>query len=111
MLQQGDGGVDLLDNMVACYRIQFRKKKWWFPIYTWSLNVSAVNAWRLRQRRTGKKEPFLPFLRELVMAILLKNGTPPSQGRRSLELPPALRESSRYTVYCVTLVLYNISTV
>ena len=44
------GGVDLVDNMVACYRVPYRKKKWWFNIYVWSLNVSAVNAWRLRNR-------------------------------------------------------------
>ena len=44
------GGVDLLDNMVACYRVPYRKKKWWFNIFIWSLNVSAVNAWRLRMK-------------------------------------------------------------
>jgi hypothetical protein len=33
----GMGGVDLLDNMVAVYRIPYRIKKWWFPIFTWSL--------------------------------------------------------------------------
>jgi hypothetical protein len=31
------GGVDLMDNMVACYRVPYRIKKWWFPFYTWSL--------------------------------------------------------------------------
>jgi hypothetical protein len=34
------GGVDLLDNMVAVYRIPYRIKKWWFPIYTWSLRYA-----------------------------------------------------------------------
>ena len=23
------GGVDLLDNMVNCYRVKYRSKKWW----------------------------------------------------------------------------------
>ncbi len=47
----GMGGVDLMDNMVACYRILFPIKKWSFPIYTWSVN--GANAWRLRMRQTG----------------------------------------------------------
>ena len=84
----GMGGVDLLDNMVARHRIQLRKKKWWFPIYSWSLNVCSVNAWRMRQRMTGKKEPYLPFLRELVVELLSKYGSQPHQGRRSLVTAP-----------------------
>jgi hypothetical protein len=39
----GMGGVDLLDMMVAVYRVRYRIRKWWFPIYAWSLNVCAVN--------------------------------------------------------------------
>ena len=71
------GGVDLLDSMVACYRIQFRMKKWWWPCYAWSLSVSAVNAWRLRMRVTGYQEPFLSFLRELVTGMMAEHGKPP----------------------------------
>jgi hypothetical protein len=33
----GMGGVDLMDNMVACYRVPYRIKKWWFPFFTWSI--------------------------------------------------------------------------
>lgn len=29
----GMGGVDLLDGMVAAYRVSFHQKKWWFPIF------------------------------------------------------------------------------
>ena len=36
------GGVDLLDSMVAAYRVTWRKKKWWWPIYAWSLNVMVI---------------------------------------------------------------------
>ena len=71
------GGVDYLDNMVAVYRVPFRVKKWWSPFYTWSLSVSAVNAWRLRMRITEQKEPFLDFLRELVMEMVTTHGHPP----------------------------------
>jgi len=57
--------------------VSFRVKKWWSPFYTWSLSVSAVNSWRLRMLRTGKKEPFLIFLRELVIEMLSTHGHPP----------------------------------
>jgi hypothetical protein len=77
------GGVDLLDCMVSCYRVSYRMKKWWYPFYTWSLSVSAVNAWRLRMSVKGTKEPLLDFVRELVMEMLTVHGTPPLR-RRSL---------------------------
>jgi len=83
----GMGGVDLLDNMTAVYRIVYRIKKWWFPIYSWSLSVSAVNAWRLRMMVTGRKEPFLDFLRELVITMLRTHGKPPlAPGPKKLPL-------------------------
>ena len=52
-------------------------KKWWFPFYSWALSVSAVNGWRLRMKVTGKKEPFLDFLRELVIQMVATHGHPP----------------------------------
>ncbi len=87
----GMGGVDLLDNMVAVYRVPYRIKKWWFPIYTWSLSVSAVNAWRMRMKVTGKKEPFLDFLRELVIDMFTTHGTPPQFRRRPSSVSPDIR--------------------
>jgi hypothetical protein len=83
--------------MVACYRVQYRKKKWYFPFYTWSITVSAVNAWRLRQKVTGKKEPYLTFLRELVVALWTFHGTPPEHRRSTPELPVTLKDALRYT--------------
>jgi len=37
----------------------------------------AVNAWRLRQNVRGQKEPYLDFLRELVVEMFLKHGRLP----------------------------------
>ena len=76
---KGMGGVDLLDSQVAVYRVNHRVKKWYFPFYTWSLSVMAVNAWRLRQKMTGKKEPYLNFLRELVVEMFQKHGKLPER--------------------------------
>jgi hypothetical protein len=39
------GGVDLLDQMVAAYRVRVRLRKWWWPVFAWTLSVQAVSAW------------------------------------------------------------------
>lgn len=88
----GMGGVDLLDSMVALYRTSIRIKKWWWPFYAWSLSVSAVNSWRLRCKVKNTQEPYLDFLRELVVAMMATHGTLPAGPRRSLTLP----EDTRY---------------
>ena len=33
------GSVDLLDSIGATHRVSWRKKKWWWPIFSWSSNV------------------------------------------------------------------------
>lgn len=40
------GGVDLHDNAVANYRVGIRGKKWWWPLWTNSVNSTTVNAWK-----------------------------------------------------------------
>lgn len=81
-------GVDLLDYMVAKYRVKYRIKKWWYPLYSWSLSTSAVNAWRVRRMVTGNKEPYLSFLRELTVSMLQIHGKAPLHPGRSGGLRP-----------------------
>lgn len=38
------GGVDRMDKDVARYRIGIRGKKWWWPIFTWLLDVAINNS-------------------------------------------------------------------
>lgn len=66
------GGVDLLDNAVANYRINIRGKKWYVPIFLWMLDVAMVNA-------CGCKMDQLSFGREVVQTLLMKFGQPPSR--------------------------------
>ena len=87
----GMGGVDLLDNLVSCYRVQWRIQKWWWPFYAWSLSVAAVNAWRLRNIQRGFQEPYLDFLRELVNEMLVTHGTSRSRPAVVQDLPDSLR--------------------
>lgn len=87
----GMPGVDLLDYMVAHYRVRFRIKKWWWPLYSWSISTSAVNAWRVRRMVTGSKEPLLNFLRELVVTMLRHHGKAPLATGRKVHAPVSIR--------------------
>ena len=106
----GMGGVDLLDNMVSCYRVSYRNKKWWFPFFRWSINVMSVNARRMRQKVTGKKEHYLNFLRELVVVMMKEHGTPPQKaGRKISGLPGDAANAVRYcTVLYLTILYYTV---
>ena len=64
------GGVDLLDQMVACYRPHIRKRKWWWCFHTWGLAATSVNAWRLQMATSNTKVDYLTFLRGLVSGLL-----------------------------------------
>ena len=41
------------------------------------LSVCAVNAWRLKMKVSGEKEPYLEFLRELVIEMFIVHGKVP----------------------------------
>ena len=103
---QGMGGVDQMDSSVALYRVGWRKRKWWWPMFSWSLDVQAVNAWRLRQLMTGHKDSFLKFLRELVVGLLTEHGTKPAAARSTSGLPPSIRDHVRYSTYLIYLPTY-----
>jgi hypothetical protein len=49
------GGVDLLDNGEKNYAITTRVKKWYWALYTWFLNISMVQAWRLYRAHMAEK--------------------------------------------------------
>ena len=39
-------GVDRLDENIAKVRVAIGMKKWWWPMFSWLLNVSVNNAWQ-----------------------------------------------------------------
>lgn len=92
------GGVDLVDNMVMCYTIVTRNRKWYWPLYNWFLNVSLVQAWRL-YRKVGAvmgmqehmKMPLLDFIRSCVeMTVMIHGETNTSR----INILPALTTST-----------------
>jgi len=44
------GGVDLVDSLIALYRIKIRSKKWYHRIMFHLLDLTVVNAWLLYKR-------------------------------------------------------------
>ncbi|CAH2089963.1 unnamed protein product [Euphydryas editha] len=75
------GGTDLMDAHVNNYRIGIRGKKWWWPIFTWLIDVSLNNAWILT-RKSGRNISQLDFRREIAQTYLKKYGSPPKNGGR-----------------------------
>ena len=65
------GGVDLFDQSVSSYRIRIRSKKWWWPIFAWSVNAQTVCAWRL-YRRTKEDTTLLEFVRHIAIGTMKK---------------------------------------
>ncbi|RVE42918.1 hypothetical protein evm_012446 [Chilo suppressalis] len=75
------GGTDLMDAHVNNYRISIRGKKWWWPIFTWLIDVAINNSWIL-MRQSGKDISQLAFRREIVQTYLRNYGTAPKPGGR-----------------------------
>ena len=93
---QSMGGVDLVDQMVSCYRSKIRKKKWWWCFWPWSINVMMVNSWRLYMLVKNKKMPFLDFNRQVVMEIMKTHGEGRKQCRPTIKICGAAKETVRF---------------
>lgn len=75
------GGTDLMDQNISTYRIGIRGKKWWWPIFTWLIDVCVNNAWILHKKKMPNISQ-LQFRREIVKTLLVKYGTTPKVGGR-----------------------------
>ena len=72
------GGVDMLDKLVALYRIRIRSKKWWFSLFTQFIDVAVVNTFRLVQLANPReKVSLLDVRRRIVLAWMNKRTTCP----------------------------------
>ena len=63
---QGMGGVDLMDRMLASHRPSIRGKKWYWPL----LNVTFVVAWRIHCKIAESPLSHLDFRREIAICLL-----------------------------------------
>ncbi|KAK4299709.1 hypothetical protein Pmani_028025 [Petrolisthes manimaculis] len=71
---KGMGGVDLFDQFRGKYRVSFRKRVWYFPLFRFLLNGSIVNGWILYKKIHMVTE--LEFLREIVNVLLKPSEKP-----------------------------------
>lgn len=69
------GGVDLNDQFTAQYRCKIRIKKWWWPLFSWSVDECCVQGWLL-YRKLGHNIPLLQFRRQVTLQLLSSFGTP-----------------------------------
>lgn len=90
LYNKGMGGVDQMDQQVACYRSRIRQRKWWWPIFAYLLDVTVVNAWYLRQKELSLNDSLLDFRRGIVVSLLKTYGTASMQGQRIV--PPVLND-------------------
>jgi hypothetical protein len=68
---KGMGGVDLMDRLLGKYRPSICGKKWWWPLFTNSLNLSVVAAWRMHcLLHPRSRESHLDFRRTITMCLL-----------------------------------------
>lgn len=73
---QNKGGVDIFYQQVSAYRIRIHSKKWWWPLFAWSVNAQVTNSWIL-YRKLGNNTSLLDFIRPFVIAIMKHYGTCP----------------------------------
>ena len=62
------GEIDLFDQQVLVYRVRIRSKKWWWPLFAWSINAKVVNAW-FQYRKKEPNMSLLDFSRHIVISI------------------------------------------
>lgn len=85
------GGVDLIDSIMGCYKIQLRSKRWQVRMFYHLLDLSMANAWLLYKRIhkvKGLQDKHLNSadFRLEVATTLCKLGVPSNmKNRRSIE--------------------------
>lgn len=84
------GGTDQMDANIGAYRIGIRGKKWYWPIFTYLVDVCVQNAWVIA-RNTGNNISQLNFRREIAQIYLKTYGTLPKAPGR----PYSYSDSSR----------------
>ena len=87
------GGTDRQDQNVNKYRINIRSKKWWWPLFSWGIDVTIQNAWIIfRQAKPGWS--LVQFRRYIARALLEAYGKPPRSQNNVQSNPTTQRRSS-----------------
>lgn len=69
------GGVDRCDQNISLYRISMRSKKWWWPLFAWTIDMVVQNSWILYRHWRSKEQEtmdLLSFRRYIANTLLVK---------------------------------------
>jgi len=78
------GGVDRADQNVSAYRITMRTKKWWWPLFAYTLDLVIQNGWLLYRKTPSWQQrqlDLLAFRRDVVRVYLMRHAQPARMGR------------------------------
>lgn len=64
------GGVDQHDWNVGKYSVQIRGKKWYWALFTRTIDMSIVNAWTIYRMVNKSDMPLLTFRRNIAVSYL-----------------------------------------
>lgn len=90
------GGVDLHDLQVSRYHSTIRSKKWWWPIYAWTLHSAVVNSWLFHRDVMNGDYDLLGFQRVVAQSLLKKFGTAPKGHGRPSSMLAAVTDIHRF---------------
>lgn len=88
------GGTDRMNQNIGAYRISVRGKKWYWPIFTWLIDVCIQNAWIMLKEH--KKITQLEFRRQLATTYLTRHGVPPLSAGRKPRIENQLHDLLRF---------------
>ncbi|XP_037124085.1 piggyBac transposable element-derived protein 3-like [Syngnathus acus] len=81
LYNRSTGGTDRADQSIGLYRINMRRKKWWWLIFTWMLDAAVFNAWVLHRLDEHGGMSLLEFRREVARTLVAAPGA--TRARRS----------------------------
>ena len=67
------GGTDHQDQNINKYRVSIHTKKWWWPLFSWRIDVTMQNVWLLL-RASHPRWSLLEFRRYVFSCLLEING-------------------------------------
>ena len=90
------GGVDLIDQFIANYRIRIRSKKWWWLFFSWSVDACLINAWLMYKSVKKSSILLLEFRREIPQQALKQHGTPKLRSGPKVTYRPITTSAIRF---------------
>uniref|UniRef100_A0A671KTY5 PiggyBac transposable element-derived protein domain-containing protein n=1 Tax=Sinocyclocheilus anshuiensis TaxID=1608454 RepID=A0A671KTY5_9TELE len=90
------GGVDLHDLQVSRYHSTIRSKKWWWPVYAWTLHSAVVNSWLFHSDVMNGDYDLLGFQRVVAQSLLKKFGIAPKGHGRPSSVLAAVTDIPRF---------------